>query len=51
MLPVLMARVLQLHEPAPALLHVQVRHALPPVQSRAVPPLHAPPLQVWPTVQ
>jgi hypothetical protein len=38
----LIVRLLQLHEPAPALLQVQVRHALPPVQSRGVPPLQLP---------
>ena len=43
----LTVRELQLHEPAPALLHVHDKQALPPVQSRGMPPTHAPePLQV-----
>ncbi len=51
-LAALTARLLQLHEPAPALLHVHVRHAFPPVQSRGEPPAHVPaPLHVMPTVQ
>jgi hypothetical protein len=52
MLALLTARLLQLHEPAPALLHVHVRHAFPPVQSRGTPALQLPEAShVWPTVQ
>jgi hypothetical protein len=38
--------------PAPAFEQVQTRQALPPVQSRAMPPEQLPMAsQVWPTVQ
>jgi hypothetical protein len=42
---------LQLHEPAPAFEQVHDMHALPPVQSRGVPPPQLPALHIWPTVQ